>query len=89
MLTYEKDFPACVDKLQAGDRVEIDVEMFDYWLEVLPPIYMGRAVKLPDGETVRASFGFAEGSERITAFWRVRDNGATRYFAQRTDEINH
>ena len=36
------------------------------------------------GQSVRASFGFAEGAERVTAFWR--ENG--KHFCQLTNELN-
>lgn len=93
MLTYDKDFAEFVQRSAAGERLEIDEEMFGYWLDVLPPVYMARTVELPlqPGDAapvrVRASFGFAEGAESITAFWTTRRPGeTTRYFAQRTAE---
>jgi trehalose utilization protein len=45
---------------------------------------MGRDIKLPNGEMVRANFGFAEGAEEIVVFW-MRGG---RYFGCRTNEIN-
>jgi hypothetical protein len=69
--------------MHSGARFEIDKEMFDYWRSVLPPIFLHEIVKLPQGE-VLASFGFAEGAEPITVFWRDRG----RYYGQRTDKIN-
>lgn len=89
MLTYENDFAKFLTARDAGERVEVDVEMFDYFLDVLPPVYMSRMATLPDGMQVRATYGMAEGWEPITAFWRERgDDGELRYFAQRTAEIN-
>ena len=55
--------------LCSGETFECDDEMYSYWLEVLPPIHMGKLVQLPNGETVNADFGFAEGAEEITVFW--------------------
>jgi hypothetical protein len=73
-----------IKAMNSGEVIEIDEAMFDYWLEVLPPIYMGRAVTVA-GQTRRLSFGFAEGYDYITAFWR--DGG--RFFCARTEEMNH
>lgn len=88
VLTYERDFAACVAAMAAGERVEIDHEMYFYWLEVSPPVYMRRVIALPgDGKRVTA-FGFAEGSERITAFWCQGNGDSARYFCQRTEEVN-
>ena len=70
--------------MQSGDQFECDEEMFYYWLEVLPPVHMRRNVILPNGDQVRASFGFAEGAEEITVFWHFGD----RYFGCRTNTIN-
>lgn len=70
--------------LAAGKRVVIDEWIYDYFLEVLPPVYMGRRVTTVDGTVVRAYFGFAEGAEPVTAFWR--EGG--RYYCQRTPQIN-
>ena len=61
-----------------------DEEMYDYWLDVLPAVYMGRLVTLPNGQRVRADFGFAEGIERITAFW----HSAGRCFGCQTTQLN-
>lgn len=88
MLTYEKDFVACVTAINNGERVEIDEEMFMYWLEVLPPVYMRRNVTLPDGKCIVAAFGFAEGAEKITAFWTERIDGQKHIFCQRTNEMH-
>lgn len=70
--------------MHSGEKIEIDEGVFDYFLEVLPPVYMGRTVALPCGETRCVSFGFAEGYEPVTAFWSTKG----RYYCQRTAEIN-
>jgi hypothetical protein len=83
---YPADFGDCVAAIHSGARVEIDHEMYMYWLEVLPPVYMRRVVTLPgDGKRVTA-FGFAEGCERITAFWSEGSGDAARFFCQRTEQ---
>lgn len=48
-----------------GERLEIDESMFDYWLEVIPPV----AMNFPFQERT-ISFSFAEGDEPRTFFWR-------------------
>jgi hypothetical protein len=83
-LKFEEQREEFLAAMQSGRPFEMDEESFYYWLEVLPPAYMGRIVKLPNGWSIRAFFGFAEGEEQITAFWR--QDG--RYFGCRTDEWN-
>jgi hypothetical protein len=63
---------------------ECDEEVFDYFLEVLPPVFMNKKFKFTDGLEVRASFGFAEGYEPITVFWRE----GKKYFLRRSNVIN-
>ena len=73
-----------IKALHSDEVTEIDEEMYLYWLEVLPPIYMGRVVRIK-GISRRVNFGFAEGYDNITAFWR--DGG--RFFCARTEEMNN
>lgn len=70
--------------MHSGQVAEIDEAMYYYWLEVLPPAWMGRMATLPDGRQVRANFGFAEGRERIVAFWEDGE----RFFCCQTMEVN-
>ena len=64
-----------------GERCEVDEEFYNYWLEVLPPIFMNQTVELADGTSRRVHFGAAEGDGvPIDAFWREGE----RCFAQRT-----
>ncbi len=56
--------------INAGEVVEVDDEDFWYFLECLPPPFMSRWVKLMNGDTVHADFGFVEGADRIIAFYR-------------------
>ena len=69
-----------------GQIAEIDAETFDYWLGVLPPIFMGkRAMK--DGRVY--SFGFAEGAETIKGFWTEKDDaGIEHHFVEDTGVMN-
>lgn len=88
MFTYENDLPAFVSARDRGERCEVDEEMYWYFLEVLPPQFMGEVVTLCDGDSIRADFGFAEGAERITAFWKARPTqGDPVYYAQHTNKI--
>lgn len=64
-----------------GGIVEVDEELFFYYLEILPPVFMYRTLYVA-GSLRRISFGFAEGAERITAFWEE----GNRYFCTLTDE---
>jgi len=80
-----------IEAMHSGDPVQIDEEMWDYWLEVLPPVFMGRDVCLRKHpqivgpwRQVRAAFGFAEGEEPVTVFWK----SGRRRFCCRTDIIN-
>lgn len=59
----------------SGRTLQIDEAMFSYWLEILPPVYMGELKQidiLNNGivENVQCSFGFVEGYDYITDFWR-------------------
>lgn len=60
-------------KLDRGERVRIDEELFDEYLEILPPRFMWSRVELVDGTTIVADFGFAEGDGvPVVAFWKGR-----------------
>src|SRR3990167_9906126 len=70
-LTYENDFTEFNAEIDAGHVCKIDEEMFYYWLEVLPPVYMGQKRLIDiDGKMTEknCSFGFAEGGPVID-FW--------------------
>lgn len=79
-----EQWDAFLAAMHSGQRVEIDVQMFDYWLEILPPVIWRRAVRMADGSMRAIAFGVAEGYEPITGFWQ--EGG--RYFCQRTALIN-
>lgn len=67
----------------SGRRVEISREIYDYYLGILPPATRGVAYEL-DGEKIISDFGFAEGRERIVAFWE----DAGKLYCQRTKCLN-
>lgn len=73
---------AFIAEMHSGRVFECDEEMYYYWLEVLPPAWMNRSISTPVGP--RRTFGFAEGEEKVVAFWTQ----AGRYFGWQTDVIN-
>jgi hypothetical protein len=68
-----------IEAMHSGEEVEVDEEMYYYWLEALPPVFMYKVI---DGK--RYEFGFAEGAEPVTVFWR-KDG---RFFCRRTTIMN-
>jgi len=85
----EQTWPAFITAMRSGAVVEIDQEMFDYWLEVLPPIFMSRRMlyrPMNSAEQVDryCSFGFAEGAEEVVMFWQE----GSRYFCQCSQTMN-
>ena len=72
-----------IEALHSGETLEIDGEMFMYWLEVLPPVYMHEEIEI-EGRKIFCSFGFAEGREPITDFWK--ENG--KLFCKRSNRMN-
>ena len=65
--TKANDWPEFIQAMHSGDTLEVDHEIFYYFLEVLPPIFMSKTVK---GQFY--SFGFAEGEETIVGFYKVK-----------------
>lgn len=84
----EDNWDEFIKDMHSGNKVHIDEGIFNYFLEVLPPIYMGKVVKLSEGDR-RVSFGFAEGEEMITAFWTEKDkDGKIQYYCEQTNVRN-
>lgn len=78
-----------IQALNSGEKVEMDERLWYYFLEVLPPIFMGEEIDYFPGHEgtptkVKSSFGFAEGCEPIKVFWR--EDG--RFYGQRSKKIN-
>lgn len=71
-----------------GNRVLISEELYWYFLEVLPPVWMHTTVRLPDGKDQFSDLGFAEGAERVTIFWSEGKGSEKRYLAQLTGIMN-
>lgn len=86
MLTYANDFKTFIDRLDSGEPLEIDEELFDYFLEILPPVRMGASVDFGDGHKMNVSFLFAEGAEPLTAFYHSHGSPGNprRFYARRT-----
>jgi len=73
-----------IQAIEEGKECEIDEEIFDYYLDVLPPAAMGSTVTLVDGRKVNVPFCFAEGAMNMIAFWS-KDG---KYYAQQTVNFN-
>ncbi len=77
MVYTEDSNGAFHEAVSKGVTVEVDEGLFDYYLDVLPPRFMGRTVTLVDGSRRYATFGFAEGEDKPIAFWKSEG----RFFA--------
>jgi len=88
MIYTKENWTETIAAMHSGAVIEIDQDVYWYFLEVLPPAYMGKTITLPDGQ--RADYGFAEGYEPVTAFWQVGANASPtrQYFCVRTQEMN-
>lgn len=91
--TYENDFSQFVKDNDGSKVLRIDEEMYYYWLEVLPPVYMDQVQPVEiDGAIYqkRCSFGFAEGRETIVDFWRngKTPEGEEVFFCKRSNRLN-
>ena len=78
-----------ISVIQSGNKFEIDEDMFNYWLGVIPPIFMNKYITFfpgYEGTQMKVDFGFAEGIENIIIFWR--NVGNTKFFGQKTNKIN-
>jgi len=78
------DFKLYVEKIERGYTLEITEELFNYWLNVLPPVWMRRNFTFKDGLNIPASFAFAEGSENLVIFWR----DGKKFFARKSNILN-
>lgn len=81
------EWQAFLVAMKSGEEVEINEEMYDYWLGVLPPVMGPQDLPFPDPKhPMKYDFGFAEGRERITLFYSnlVR----SRFFCRRSPYMN-
>lgn len=85
--TSGNDWTRFIGDMHSGHVVEIDEEMLDYWLEALPPIYMGRTGLERESLAPLGAhhlFGFAEGRDKIVDFWQQ----GGRSFCRQSDRVN-
>lgn len=62
--TTPEKWPVLIERLSVPEKVhEIDKRTFDYFLEVLPPRWMG-----PGG------FAFGEGADHLRLFWHAAND---------------
>jgi hypothetical protein len=80
-----------IEAMGSGQRFEVDEEMFDYWMDVLPPVLMNQNILFFPGRKgipTPVSFGFAEGADYITVFWvDGPKEGPKHFYGQRTDKM--
>ncbi len=74
-----------IEGMNSGEPVEVDEEFYWYFLEVLPPIFMNKYL---EEIKRRVDFGFAEGYEKVRAFWKEGSGENVRYFCQRLNLMN-
>lgn len=89
MFTGDGDRKAFYEAIYKGERAVVSEGLADEFLDMLPPAFMHRTVKLVGGEIVYAAFGIGEGegdNVPIIAFWPDRLNRG-RYFAERVDRL--
>lgn len=84
---FSQDPAGYLNAVETDQPLEVTEGTFYYFLEVLPPAYLARTI-LINGQPRRVAFGFAEGCERITAFWEENRGGQVHYFCKHTAEMN-
>ena len=68
----------------SGAKIEITEEVYDDFLESVAAGLHGASGQAAGHRTAAIHFGFAEGAEPITAFWR--ENG--KFYCMQTNEMN-
>lgn len=84
----KEDWQEFITAINSKDRFEIDEEMYYYWLDVLPPVFMHQWIDfLPghEGHKMFCEFGFAEGADYITVFFRSPDG--KHFYGQKTNKM--
>jgi hypothetical protein len=75
-------------QMHSGEVVEVSEDFYDYHLDVLPPVSMGKVVEIPQRGKVRTDFGFAEGADYIVYFWRrTEEDGRKGYRAWQSKQM--
>jgi hypothetical protein len=74
----DEDWTQMIDRTGIPGRIsQVDGETYDYFLDVLPPRWMG----------IGGGFAFAEGDEALRLFWAANTAEGRMYFCrQLTDE---
>lgn len=89
MIYTKNTWKQTIEAMHSGREIEVDAEVFYYFLEVLPPAGMPWNAKFSDGtERKGCSFGFAEGAEEVVAFWMRKIDGIVHYFCRQTTQMN-
>jgi hypothetical protein len=87
MVYTKQNWQEMIDAMNSGEQIEINEEVFDYFLGVLPPVFMNQVTMMPNGLPRKIDFAFAEGAEPLTYFWHDTQQSDTRshshYFAWR------
>lgn len=92
-ITYTKDnWNEMIKAMHSGETIEINEDVYEYFLEVLPPVYMNKK-KVIDGLTRTVNFGMCEGMEKIVDFWTDRtlqpdDSINWSYFCKQSNDWN-
>ena len=73
-----------IRQMHSGEQIRISEEVFNYFLDVLPPVFMNRRFNFKDGQSVKESFGFAEGAENVVIFWQ----DGTEHFCRQSTMMN-
>ncbi len=85
----DEEWKEFITIMQSGNKFEIDEDMYNYWLDVIPPVFMNKYITFfpgYEGTQMKVDFGFAEGIEYIVIFWR--NTNGDKFFGQRTNKIN-
>ena len=61
----------------AGYVCEVDGETYDYFLDVLPPRWMGMG---------NGGFAFGEGADQLRLFWAMNTQFGRQYFCRQLTE---
>ena len=78
-----------IQAMRSGQRIEVDADIYYYFLGVLPPVFSRKWVTyVPgyEGHKMYVDFGFAEGYEEIVLF--CSNQQQNRFFCQQSNKIN-
>ncbi len=88
------NFEAYTQMMQSQKHIiEVDEEVFGYFLDVLPPVNMGKTIACHalNDLVIKTSFGFCEGSDYVVYFFNTitpdENSGKRRFFSVCPGEI--